>query len=53
MLEILRSHEKYGMAQAYDSMPIKGEYQRNRQLHISTNGHKVSTLRQAQHTNFG
>ena len=53
MREILRLHEKYCTAQAYDSMPIKGEYLRNRQLHISTNGHKVSTLRQAQHTNFG
>ena len=53
MREILRLHEKYCMAQAYDSMSIKGEYLRNRQLHISTNGHKVSTLCQAQHTNFG
>ena len=33
-------------------MPIKRDYQRNGQLHISTTGHEVISLCQAQGTNL-
>ena len=40
------------LAQADDSMPIKRDYLRNKQLNISTNMLEVINLCQAQVTNF-